>query len=160
MYPGRNLFARLFVRKSAPRCAIVLGDGHFGLYVASAAHHRAEIERLCCVGDSTRGDVEVCCPALLIPQPTNIEYGRDAVAVRIQDTTVGYLRPTGGHELLSALRAGNFDRAACRALVFARPDPVNAGRVYHRVRLDAIVPFKLENPPAMPLATGRARQAH
>ena len=84
------------------------------------------------------------CPALLIPQPTNAR-GSDTVAVRIGDATVGYLQHTAALVFLSALRAGEFDRAACGAMIVGQPDQQNGEQPF-RVRLDAELPFKLADP--------------
>jgi hypothetical protein len=131
---------RLFSRRGKPaRCAIVVGDGQFKFYVASTANQRIELERLC--GGSTEGPHRF--PALLIPQPTNAR-GRDTVVVRIGDATVGYLHHTTAVEFLAALRAGEFDRAACAAIIVVRPDPQLGDQAF-RLRLDAEVPFKLAN---------------
>ena len=49
--------------------------------------------------------------------------GRDAVAVRKGEMTIAYLHHTTAVEFMSALRAKDFERAACAATVIARPDP-------------------------------------
>jgi hypothetical protein len=85
------------------------------------------------------------CPALLIPQPANAR-GPDTVAVRIEDTTVGYLHLTGAREFLAALRAAGADRAACAAMIVARWDPGLGDQTHFRVRLDATAPFKFSDP--------------
>jgi hypothetical protein len=131
-----QLLARIRRRKPA-RCAIVVGDGQFDFDVTSTAQQRFELERLC----SGRTQDPYKCPALLIPQPTNAR-GPDTVAVRIGDATVGYLHHTTAVEFLAALRAGEFDRAACGAMIVVRPDPQHGDHAF-RVRLDAEVPFKL-----------------
>jgi hypothetical protein len=135
----RRLLARIHRRKPT-RCAIVVGDGQFNFDVASTAQQRFELERLCSGGVQ---DLDRC-PALLIPQRAN-SRGRDTVAVRIGNATVGYLHPTPAVEFLAALRAGEFDRAACGAMIVGRPDP-HLGDQAFRVRLDAEVPFKLADP--------------
>jgi hypothetical protein len=131
-----QLLARIRRRKPA-RCAIVVGDGQFQIYVASTPQQRIELERLC--GGRTQGPHR--CPALLIPQPNNAR-GRSTVAVRIGNATVGYLHYTTAVEFLAALRAGEFERAACGAMIVVRPDPQLGDQAF-RVRLDAEVPFKL-----------------
>jgi hypothetical protein len=137
-----SILERLFARRRKPACcAIVVGDGQFNFNVASTAQQRFELERLC------RGrtpDHPCRCPALLIPQPSNAR-GRDTVAVRIGDATVGYLHHTTALEFLAALRAGEFERAACGAMIVARPDPQLGDQAF-RVRLDAAVPLKLADP--------------
>ena len=133
-----RLLARIRRRKPA-RCAIVVGDGQFNFDVASTAQQRFELERLC--GGRTQPHR---CPALLIPQPTDAR-GPDTVAVRIGDATVGYLHHTTALEFLTALRAGEFERAACGAMIVVRPDPRHGDEAF-RVRLDAEVPFKLADP--------------
>jgi hypothetical protein len=143
-----RLFAR---RRKSARCAIVVGDGQFGLNVASTAQQRIELERLC----DGRAEEEHRFAALLIPQPSHAR-GRDTVAVRIGTTTVGYLNQTTALELLTALRAGKFDRAACGSTIDIRPDPLLGdidirpgpllGDKAFRIRLDAMVPFKLADP--------------
>jgi hypothetical protein len=136
-----SILGRLFARRQKPaRCAIVVGDGQFKFDVASTAQQRIELERLC--GGRTEDPHR--CPALLIPQPTNAR-GRDTVAVRIGNATVGYLHHTTALEFLAALRAGEFDRAACGAMIVVRPDP-QPGDQALRLRLDAEVPFKLAEP--------------
>src|SRR5580693_6854843 len=129
------------IRRWKPaRCAIVVGDGQFNFDVASTAQRRFELERLC--GGGNRDPHRY--PALLIPQPLNTR-GRDTVAVRIGNATVGYLHHTTALEFLAALRAGEFERAACGAMIVGRPDPQLGGQTF-RVRLDAEVPFKLADP--------------
>jgi hypothetical protein len=68
--------------------------------------------------------------------------------VRIGNKTVGYLHHTTALEFLAALRAGEFDRAACGAVIVGRPDPQLGDQAFRafRVRLDAEVPFKLADP--------------
>jgi hypothetical protein len=139
-----NILARLFARKrKALRCAIVVGDGQFHIQVASTPQQRIELELLC------RGRTEDSyrAPALLVPQPSSTR-GRDTVAVRIGDETVGYLHFTTAVEFLAALRASNFDRAACAAMIVVRPNP-QLGDTF-RVRIDAVAPFKLVEPPDQP----------
>jgi hypothetical protein len=134
-----RLLAR--IRRGRPaRCAIVVGDGQFNLDVASTPQQRFELERLC----SGRTQDPYRCPALLIPQPTNAR-GPDTVAVRIGDATVGYLHHTTAMEFLAALQAGKYERAACGAIIVRRPDPQHGDQAF-RVRLDAVVPFKLADP--------------
>jgi hypothetical protein len=48
-------------------------------------------------------------------------------------------------EFLAGLRAGEFERAACGAMIVGRPDPQLGDQAF-RVRLDAGVPFKLADP--------------
>jgi hypothetical protein len=134
-----QLLARIRRRKPA-RCAIVVGDGQFQIYVASTPQQRIELGRLC--GGRTQDPHR--CPALLIPQPNNAR-GHDTVAVRIGNATVGYLHHTTALEFLAALRAGEFERAACGAVIVERPDPQLGDQAF-RVRLDAEVPFKLADP--------------
>jgi hypothetical protein len=133
-----RLLARIRRRKPA-RCAIVVGDGQFDFDVTSTAQQRFELERLC----SGRTQPHRC-PALLIPEPTNAR-GPDTVAVRIGDATVGYLQHTAALVFLSALRAGEFERAACGAMIVVRPDPQYGNQAF-RIRLDAGVPFILADP--------------
>jgi hypothetical protein len=146
-----NILGRLFERRQKPaRCAIVAGNGQFNLYVASLAQQRMELERLyrARTGDPYR------LPALLIPQPTSAR-GTDTVAVRVGDTTVGYLLHTAALEFLTALRVADFERAACAAMIVVRPD-LQLGNQAFRVRLDAEVPFKLVDPANQKSAPTRA----
>jgi hypothetical protein len=46
--------------------------------------------------------------------------------------------------VLAALRAGEFDRAACGAMIVVPPD-AQPGHTF-RLHLDALVPFKLVDP--------------
>lgn len=132
---------RLFWRKGKPaRCAIVGGDGQFNVHVASTAKQRIELERLCSGGTEGRHRF----PARLIPQPTSVRGG-ETVVVRIGDSTVGHLHHTTALEFLAALRAGDFDRAACGAKVVVMADPQLGDQAF-RVHLDAEVPFKLADP--------------
>jgi hypothetical protein len=55
-------------------------------------------------------------------------------------------RPTTALKFLAALRAGEFDRAACGAVIVERRNPQLGDQAF-RVRLDADVPFKLADPP-------------
>jgi hypothetical protein len=111
-------------RKTQPRCAIVVGDRQFRIYVASDAKQRTELERL--FGNRSNS-ADHRCPALLIPQPANAR-GPAAVAVRIEGTTVGHLHLTAAQEFLAALRIAGADRAACAAMIVTgrrsrRPEP-------------------------------------
>jgi hypothetical protein len=136
-----SILERLFKRRQKPpRCAIVAGNGQFNLYVASLSQQRMELERLyrARTGDPYR------LPALLIPQPTSAR-GTDTVAVRVGDTTVGFLLHTAALEFLTALHASEFHRAACAAMIVVRPD-LQLGNQAFRLRLDAEVPFKLADP--------------
>ena len=136
-----NIFARLFARRRKPTgCAILVGDGQFQIYVASTPQQRIELELLS--GGRNQGSRRM--PALLVPQSTSTR-GDDSVAVRIGNDTVGYLHHTTALEFLAALRSSKFDRAACAAEIVVRPDP-QLGDTF-RVRLDAVVPFKLVEPP-------------
>jgi hypothetical protein len=136
-----NILRRLFEPGKRPaRCAIVVGNGRFDLYVASTAQQRMELERL--YGGRT-GDPHRF-PALLVPQPNNAR-GRNTVAVRVGETTVGYLHHTTALEFLAALLEGHLDRAACGAMIAVRPDP-RLGNQAFRLRLDAEVPLKLADP--------------
>ncbi len=137
-----NILARLFACKPKYRgCAIVVGDGQFQIYVASTPQQRVELELLC--GGRNEGSRRM--PALLIPQPTSTRGHDTTVAVRIGNETVGYLHHTTALEFLAALRPSKFDRAASAAMVVVRPDP-ELGDTF-RVRLDAVVPFNLVDPP-------------
>jgi hypothetical protein len=129
-------------RKTQSRCAIVVGDGKFKFYIASDAQQRIELERL--FGDRSN-NADHHCPALLIPQPANAR-GPDTVAVRIEDTTVGYLHLTGARDFLAALRTAGADRAACAAMIVARWDPGLGDRTHFRVRLDVKAQFKFLDP--------------
>jgi hypothetical protein len=131
-------------RKRRPPCAIVVGDGKFKLYIASDAKQRSELERL--FGNRV-SDLEHRCPALLVPRPAH-PRGPDTVAVRIEDTTIGYLHPTGARVFLAALAVAEVERAACAATIEARWDPALGEHAYFRVRLDALIPFKFLDPQA------------
>lgn len=122
-------------------CAVVVGDRQFQMYVASTPQQRIELERLC--DDRAEGGRRF--PVLLVPQLTS-PRGRDAVAVRKGETTIAYLHHTTAVEFMSALRANEFERAACAATIIARPDP-QLGKTVFSLRLDAEVPFKLVAPP-------------
>jgi hypothetical protein len=136
-----SVLEQLFPRRWKPvRCAILVGDGQFNLYVASTAQQRIQLERLY----GCRTDEPYRLPALLIPRPINAR-GLYAVAVLIRDETVGYLHHTTALGFLAALRAGVFDRAACGAMIVMRPDPQRGDQAL-RLRLDAEVPFMLVDP--------------
>ena len=138
-----KILARLFTGRpqiEPARCAIVIGDGQFQTYVASTPQQRSELERLC----DARTENARRFPVLLVPQPSS-PRGRDAVAVRKGDTTIAYLHHTTAVEFMSALRANEFERAACAATIIARPDP-QLGKTVFSLRLDAEVPFKLMTP--------------
>jgi hypothetical protein len=141
----------LFPRRTKQlRCAIVVGDHRFRLYVASDPQQRIELERLF-GGRPT--NTEHRCPALLIPQPAR-ELA--AVAVRIDGTTVGYLHLTAAREFLAALHTAGADRAACAAMIIARREPSLGDRPHFRVRLDVTVPFKFLDPQIETAARKRA----
>jgi hypothetical protein len=137
-----SIWGRLFTRRREPaRCAIVIGDGQFDLRVTSSAQQRIELERLC--GGRIEGPPRFA--ALLLPQPSNAR-GPDTIAVRIGDATVGYLHQTTAVEFRAALRAANFERAACGAMIVMMLNAQDGDQRF-RVRLDAEVPFKLTEPP-------------
>ena len=138
--------------KTPPRCALVVGDRQFRFYVASDPQQRAELARL--YGDRSN-DADRRCPALLIPQPANA-WGPAAVAVRIEDTTVGHLHLTAAREFLAALRSAGADRAACAAMIVARWDPGLGDQTHFRVRLDVTAPFKFLDPQIEMAARKRA----
>jgi hypothetical protein len=138
-----SALARPFARRRKPapaRCAVAVGDRQFQMYVASNPQQRSELERLC------NGRAEGACrfPVLLVPQPSS-PRGRDAVVVRIGETTIGYLHHTTAVEFMTALRANEFERAACAATIIARPDS-QLGKQTFSLRLDAVIPFKLVVP--------------
>jgi hypothetical protein len=138
-----SVLERLFTGRpkiEPARCAIVVGDGQFQTYIASTPQQRSELGRLC----DGRTENAPRFPVLLVPQPSS-PRGRDAVAVRKGETTIGYLHHTTAVEFMSALRANEFERAACAATVIARPDP-QLGKTVFSLRLDAEVPFKLVTP--------------
>ena len=139
-------------RKMPPRCAIIGGDGKFRFYIASDSKQRGELERLF---GSRSNDVEHRCPALLIPRPGH-PRGPDTVAVQIEDTTIGYLHPTGARVFLTALELAGADRAACAATIEARWDPALGDQAYFRVRLDATMPFKILDLPVRTAVRKRA----
>src|SRR6266700_3941313 len=122
--------------KRQPGCAIVIGNGQFRFYVTSDVHQRTHLEHLF---GNRANNADFRCPALLIPQPATARPG--FVAVRIKDTTVGFLHPTGAREFLAALRVFGADRAACAAMIVARWDPALGDHTHFRVRLDATTPF-------------------
>jgi hypothetical protein len=129
-------------RKKRSPCAIVVGDSKFKLYIASDAKQRNALEHL--FGSHLNGP-EHRCPALLVPRPAH-PRGPDTVAVRIEDTTIGYLHPTEARLLLAALAVSGVERAACAATIEARWDPAIGEHAYFRVRLDATMPFKFSDP--------------
>jgi hypothetical protein len=139
-------------RKKRSPCAIVVGDGKFKLYIASDANQRNELERLF---GNRFSDLEHRCPALLTPRPAH-PRGPDTVAVRIEDTTIGYLHPTGARVFLAALAVAGVERAACAATIEARWDPAVGERAYFRVRLDAVMPFHFFDPQLEMTALKRA----
>jgi hypothetical protein len=137
-------------RKKEPRCAIVVGDRRFRLYVASDPQQRTELERLF---GSRPINTELRCPALLIPQPA---WEPAAVALRIEGTTVGYLHLTAAREFLTALHTAGADRAACTAMIIARRELSFGDRTHFRVRVDVTAPLKLVDPPREMAARKRA----
>ena len=142
-----SVLARLFTGRpkiEPARCAVFLGDGQFQMYVASTPQQRSELERL--YEGQAEGHRRF--PVLLVPQPSS-PRGRDAVAVRKGETTIGYLHHTTAVEFMSALRANEFERAASAATIIARPDP-QLGKTVFSLRLDAEVPFTLVAPPNEP----------
>jgi hypothetical protein len=93
-----SVLARLFAGRpklEPARCGIVDGDGQFQMYVASTPQQRSELERLC----DGRVEAPRRFPVLLLPQPSS-PRGRDAVAVRKGETTIGYLHHTTAVELM------------------------------------------------------------
>jgi hypothetical protein len=100
-------------------------------------------------------DIDHHCPALLIPRPGH-PRGPDTVAVRIEDTTIGYLHPTGARMFMAALAQAGADRAACAAIIAARWDPALSEQACFRARLDAAMPFKILDLPIGAAARKRA----
>lgn len=92
-----------------------------------------------------RGAGRFLCAALLIPQPANTR-GPNTVMVRIGAATVGYLHSTAATEFLDALRAKNFDLAACGAMIIPIEQYASDRSVQYRVCLDAAMPFTLKDP--------------
>ncbi len=121
--------------------AVIIGDGKYGFPVVGESHHDAALEQL--AGGRTEEGVHVTCAALLLPQPDN-PYDPDAVAVYIRSQEVGFLARNVAPEFLQALRAGDYDRAACEAVIVGGWDRGAGDRGYFGVRLNACRPFRLE----------------
>jgi hypothetical protein len=125
------------------RCALVKGDNSFDFPVVGVAHFQRELQRIARARRNRSGDHLVA--ALLVPERNNRRDG-EAVAVQIERQTVGYMGRDIAPAFLKVLGEGGFDCAAAASLVAERvrgAEPADFG-----VRLDAVLPFVLEDRPA------------
>lgn len=126
---------------SQPKCAIVCGDGEFGIKAVGTSKYQDELETI--AGDRTEEGADHLCGALLLPEPTN-SHDPDAIAVVISGYVVGYIQSNAAPVLGSALKRGGYDVAGCAAKIVGGWDRGGDDRGHFGVRLNGFLPFELK----------------
>jgi HIRAN domain len=139
----------LEVSRAEGRCAALIGDGKYRFEIVGASRYQAGIEAA--AGGRTEDSAEYYSAVLLLPEPTN-RYDRSAVSVRLSTGVVGYLRKDLAPLFLQGLREGSFDMAVCGAVIVGAWNRAGRSSGNLSVRLDAFVPFRLEEPHRAALA--------
>lgn len=121
-----------------PRNGVLVGDGAFAFPVAGESHYQRELERIC--GRKSEKGAREKHAALLSPEPTN-RYDKNAVCVKIQGATIGYLSRDIAPDFLYALSSAGYERAASEAIIVGgwRSE---GDEGYFGVRLNAEMPFR------------------
>ena len=136
---------------SRDQCAIVVGDGEFGMHVVGTARHQMALEKI--AGGRKNLVAGQFCGALLLPEPEN-PHDPSAVAVYIDGRRMGSLHRDVAPGFKRALFGRDYAAAGC----IARIDRDGGRRGRFGVRLDAFIPFDLrdlepdEIPPSLPAA--------
>jgi HIRAN domain-containing protein len=129
-------------RLSRARRAVILGDGEFRFPIVGESHYQLEIEAIA-GGRSEDGARNILVDAVLIPEPNN-PYDPNAVAVKIDNETVGYLSRDTAKHFCRALVAGGFEIVSCEAVINGGWDRGEGDRGHFGVRLNAALPFRLQ----------------
>jgi hypothetical protein len=133
----------LEVSRAGCRCAALIGDGKYRVEIVGESHYQSEIEFV--AGARTEESAQYYSAALLLPEPTN-RNDPSAVSVRLRTGVVGYLRKDMAPLFLRSLREGRFAMAVSGAVIIGGWDRGVGDRGNFGVRLDAFLPFRLEEP--------------
>ena len=152
--PG-ELYARVPQAQAVAReqCAIVVGDGEFGMRVAGTSGYQKELEEI--ANGRTADGADQFCAALLLPDVDN-PNDPSAVTVSIDGVTVGYLQRNAAPSFRQELSRCKAVAASCIAQIVGGWDRNGDDHGQFRVRLDASMPFALrdleadEMPPIVP----------
>jgi len=121
-------------------CSVIVGDGEFKFPIVGESHYQAALEKI--AGKRSEEGTDLQCCAVLTAEPDN-PYDKNAVAILIGGTKVGYLSRDVAGDFRSALEHAGVGRAACAAVIvggWKRGSDVG----YFGVRLNARMPFKLQ----------------
>jgi hypothetical protein len=118
-----------------------LGDGEFRFPIVGESHYQLEIETIA-GGRSEDGARNLLVDALLVPEPAN-PYDPNAVAVKIQNRTVGYLARDTAKLFSQTLAGTGFDVVSCEAVINGGWDRGPGDRGHFGVRLNAALPSRL-----------------
>jgi hypothetical protein len=129
-------------RLSPARRAAIVGDGEFRFPIVGESHYQLEIEAIA-GGRSEDGARNILVDALLIPEPNN-PYDPNAVAVKIENETVGYLSRDTAKLFCRALAASGFEIVSCEAVINGGWDRGSGDRGHFGIRLNAALPFRLQ----------------
>jgi hypothetical protein len=119
-----------------------LGDGAFRFPIVGESHYQLEIEAIA-GGRSEDGARNILVDAVLIPEPNN-PYDPNAVAVKNENRTVGYLSRDTAKLFCRALEASGFEIVSCEAVINGGWDRGPDDRGHFGVRLNAALPLRLQ----------------
>jgi hypothetical protein len=129
-------------RRSSTRCAVILGDGEFRFPIVGESHYQIEIEAIA-GGRSEDGARNLLVEATLAREPTN-PYDPNAVVVKIENQTVGYLSRDTAKLFCRALEESEFETVSCEAVINGGWDRGPDDRGHFGVCLNAALPFRLQ----------------
>jgi hypothetical protein len=135
---------------SAVRCAVIRGNEEFGFDIVGEARYQADLE-IIAEGRTTQGARN---PgphvAVLSPEPDN-PYDSLAVRVQIGEQIVGYLPRYETEAFRSALTSGQWDAAACHALLVGGWKGTRGrDQGSFGVRLNIVLPYDFIDPDTPP----------
>jgi len=129
-----------------PRASIRLkGDGEYGFEIVGESHYQEALSAIC-GGHCEEGHQHECVVELL-PEPTN-PHDPNAVMIRIEGRTVGYLSRDWAPLYLAGLKAIGHDGAPaiCNAMINGGWERTRRGEVDRGsfgVELDMVMPLRL-----------------
>jgi len=139
-YCGRGL--------EGPKAPVRLkGDDDYGFEIVGESHYQEALSTIC--GGPCEDGHEHECVAELLPEPSN-PYDANAVMVRIQGKTVGYLSKEWAPLYLAALKALGHEGApaTCNAIINGGWERTRRGEVDRGsfgVELDMVMPLRLDD---------------
>jgi hypothetical protein len=130
----------LEVGQAGGRCAALIGDRKYRFEIVDASRYEARVEAAAAA--RTDDSANSYSAALLFPERTN----PGSVSVRLSTGIVGFLRRDLAPLFLNGLQEGSFDMAVSGAVIAGLRDRAGLSSGNLTVRLDAFVPFRLEDP--------------